>query len=404
MALQKRVYLDTACAGIYPKEVLEAANEFVGIVGDETMAPSDKTTFFREKLVETRQLAAQLFNCSPDEMALVENVTHALGVIANAVELTAESNVLVCDLEFQSSYLCFTQRQKKVGFEIRKVPHEGGVINAEIFRKYIDANTRLIVVSSVQEINGYRVDVAEIARLAHEFGALLIADGTQEAGAMKVDVKASDVDVYCTGMKKLLLNPFGGGFMYIRKELVDTLAPPYDGYFTVQMPSKYSNYVAYMENPDRSPFDDCPPVATAMKFEIGGYKNNLGAIGAGRAVRHLMGIGIENIEKTIIERNIQLTEGLARLGVTLCSPTDPAHMSPTVTFNLGLRDGKSEKEKELITYLNANNVIASLRCMIGLGGIRISMHYYTSREDIDAALFHIEEFLKNRRNGERDHA
>ena len=111
----------------------------------------------------------------------------------------------------------------EIGFELREVKTSGGRVTADDFRKYIDENTRVILLAAVQEINGFRADVKEIGKLAKEYGCYYIVDGIQEIGAFQVDVKDIDMDFYCAGGKKWLGNPFGMGFLYIKKEHLKTL-------------------------------------------------------------------------------------------------------------------------------------------------------------------------------------
>jgi selenocysteine lyase/cysteine desulfurase len=267
-------------------------------------------------------------------------------------------------------------------------------MTAEIFEKYIDSNTKLIVLATVQEINGYRADLKSICDMAHRHGCFVLADGIQEVGAMQVDVKTSGVDFYCAGGKKWLGNPFGMGFLYVRKDLIEKFSPAYDSYFNVSLPAGYDDYMSYLENPSRTPFDDCPVVQTAMKYEIGAYKNYIGAMGLARAIDVLLDVGTDNIEKHILMLNRRLTKALKELGVSVCSSEKAANMSPSVCFNFGLKGGKSLKEKKLERYLFAQNIFVSLRCSSGVGGIRVSMHYYTRTEEVDALLEAVKRWIE----------
>ena len=396
MGEKRTVYLDNACSGLYSDRVLACADEFVELMKNRSITASEKTNIMRTYLASARERVARLINCSADEIALVESTTHGLGIVSEIIELSPKNNVLICDLDYQASYLCVRQKQKRIGFEIRQVKSVNGGITAGIFERYIDRDTKLIIISSVQEINGFRANIKEISELAHKFGCYVVVDGIQEVGAMRVDVKESGADFYCSGSKKWICNPFGMGFLYVRDELVKQLEPAYDSYFNIELPSGYQNYVTYVENPDRTPFDPCPTVRTAMKFEIGGYKNYLGALGLSRAIDMLLEIGAEKIEETIIALNHRLIEGLRGMGIEVCSPKRRENMSSTASFNLGLKDGTSAREKELVDYLVSKGVMVSLRCSTGTGGIRVSMHHYTLPEDIDCLLSNTKDFLKGR--------
>lgn len=395
----KRVYLDNACSGLFTNEVLQVPKEFVALMENDEVTAGDKNLIMRGYLKRARERVGSLINCHPDEVALVESTSHAMGIVSDFFDLTQKDNVLVCDLEYQASYLCLRPKQKKIGFEIRPVAHEGGEITAEIFEKYADEDTKLIIIATVQEINGFRADLESICRMAHRRGIKVLADGIQEVGAMRVDVKQTDVDFYCAGGKKWIGNPFGMGFLYIRKDLIGKYSPAYDSYFNVMLPQGYDDYMSYLENPNRTPFDDCPTVTTAMKFEVGAFKNYIGALGLARAIEVLQAKGIENIEEHIFMLNRRLSRGLAELGIKTSSSQKPRNMSSSVCFNFGLKDNSSVQEKKLERYLFEHNIFVSLRCSSLTGGIRVSMHYYTTPRDIDEFLAFVREYLGKQADG-----
>ena len=92
--------------------------------------------------------------------------------------------------------------------------------------------------------------------------------------------------------------------------------------------------------------------------------------------------------------NKRLVDGLGKLGITMCSPTDEDHMSSIASFNFGFPGGSIEKEKKLVTFLQERGIKVSLRSSTGTGGIRISMHYYNSESDIDALIAGIRAYME----------
>ena len=123
---KQRIYLDNACAGIYPEKVLEVPLEFVNLMRNDTITAGDKNLVMRGFLALARERVAQLIHCHPDEVALVESTTHAMGIVTGFFDFRPKDNVLVCDLEYQASFLCLRPKQKKEQFEIRAVPNEIG--------------------------------------------------------------------------------------------------------------------------------------------------------------------------------------------------------------------------------------------------------------------------------------
>ena len=283
----------------------------------------------------------------------------------------------------------------RIGFEVREVKTSGGRVTAADFERYIDEHTKVILLAAVQEINGFRADVKEIGELARRHGCYYIVDGIQEAGALSVNVRELGMDFYCAGGKKSLGNPYGMGFLYIQRDLLDTIKPPYYSYYDIQVPAKFGDYLDYLEDPRRQPFDDYCLVRDASVFETGGYGNFLGAMGLTEAIHVLEDVGIENIEAHNKALNQYLYTSLAEMGFCMQSPGDVQHMSSIVVFNFdGLKDNSVVKERALLQALRAQDIFVTVRCSTGLGGVRVSFHYYTTKAEIDAFLNAVWAFLK----------
>ena len=390
----QEIYLDNAATSKPNPRTLACAQQFVELFTNPDKSASDITREMRGYLESARAKVAAFIGCDTDEVALVQNTTHGLGIIANAIPLEKGDNVLVCDLEYQASTVCWKPRIGKIGAELREVKSVNGTVTVADFAAVMDEHTEAIMLASVQEINGYRADVKAIAELAHAHNCYIAIDGVQEVGAMQVDVHAMDVDFYCAGAKKWIGNPFGTGFLYIRRDVAKKLDPMYYGYFSMKYPSKFKDYVSYLEDPARHPFDDDGIINDATKFEIMGFANYLGALGLREALQVQLDIGQEKIEKHIKGLNKHLVKRLADIGIRVCSPTDEAHMSSIASFNFGFPDGNIEREKRLVTYLQERKILVSLRSSTGTGGIRISMHYYNTPEQIDRLVDGIRDFMR----------
>lgn len=389
----RKVYLDNACACLVRPEVLQCCETLKVLLSDPEVTAGDANRQLRTYAAQARKAVAGFIHCDVEEVALVESTSQALGILANVIPLSSSDNVLVCDLEYLASVLCWKRRQEQVGFQIRRVYSHDGRVDPEDFARHIDGNTRVILIASVQEINGFRADIREITRIAHEHGILVIVDGIQEAGAFQVDVRETDVDFYCAGGKKWMGNPFGMGFLYIKKSLIGEILPDYYSYFKIDIPEEYhGDFITYLENPNRTPFDPFTLHRDASIFEVGGYSNYMGALGLTKSIQLLEAEGIATIEGHIRGLVRRLLNGLEKLPVHIASPTDDAHLSPTVSFNFGLVGG-SAHEKKLETYLVQRRIYVSLRCNAGTGGIRASINYYNSEADVDALLEAVAAFL-----------
>ena len=391
----KKIYLDSAATSLVQPEVLAACDEFINLNRDDTLSASDITLALRESLKGARKAVADLIHCDENEIALVQSTSHALGMLSVIFPLKKGDNILMCDLEYQASTVSFKRQADIKEFEVRCVKTSGGIVIREDFERYIDEHTKVIVLAAVQEINGYRADVKEIGKLCKEHGIIYVVDGIQECGALEVNVKDLGMDIYCSGGKKWLGNPFGMGFMYLNQNMINLLDAYAYSYFSIKMPKEYPDYISYLENPKRHPFDTYEIVNDASRFEIGGYANYPGAFGLKAAANLLLKKDIIKIESHIKHLVHIYIDGLSNMGIKVCSPTDEVHMSAITSFNFGLKDNNIDRERKLVKYLKDNNIFVSLRCSTGTGGIRTSFNYYNTKKEVEIALEKIKEFLQN---------
>lgn len=383
-----RAYLDNACMGRPDPEVMAEVEQALAVMKRACRPPTDYTVELHEHFPRARQAAARVFGCAEGNIALVESTSHGLGLAAEALPLRPGDNVLVCDLEFFPTVLCWRSRQKRMELEVRPVPTRNGRVGLEDFEALMDHRTRVIAISSVQEINGYRAPVADLAELAHAKGAWLVVDGVQEAGAMVVDMAELGVDVYCTGGHKWLRNPLGLGFLYLSDEIKDQADPSFYSYFNLTDPP--GGWACYLSNPSRTPFAPLSVRRDASRFEIGAFSNFLGAMVLAENLKKLAHMGLAKVEKKILSLGDRLVAGLGRMGLTPVSHLEEAARSGIITFNL---PGGREQEQRLNRRLDAQKVFVSVRYASGVGGVRVSPHYFNTSEDVEALLCEVEMFL-----------
>lgn len=389
----ERIYLDSAATNLVDPRVLKKAADFADMYRDTARTTNDVFREQKASLAEARRAAAHLLGCEAKEIALMQSTSHSLGMLSLALPLKKGDNVLICDLEYQASVVCWKAAMDKIGFELREVKTSDGRVTAEDFARYIDENTKVILLAAVQEINGFRADVKEIGELAHRHGCFYIVDGIQEVGALSVNVKELGMDFYCAGGKKWLGNPFGMGFLYMKKELIGTIKPPYYSYYDIQVPKEFGDYLDYLEDPRRHPFDDYILAEDVSVFETGGHGNFLGAMALAEAIRVLEEIGVKEIERHNIGLNKYLYRALSEMGFCMQSPGEEKHMSSIVVFNFdGLKQNSVEKERALLKFLRERNIFVTVRCSTGLGGVRVSFQHYTTKREIDVFLEAVREF------------
>ncbi len=363
--LLDKVFLDAACVSLAARPAVEAIQRFLDLA---MVCPLDSSThhhiFMDEMRSAARPAAARLINAHEDEVALVESTTHGLALAANAIPLEPSDHVLLSDLEFLQVAVPWVQKAKKDGIEVTVVPNRNGEVRVEDFAERLTTRTRVITVSTVQWTNGYRLDLAALGRLCHERGIWLVADATQQLGAIPLDVRQTPVDILACGGHKWLNSPFGCGFLYINHDVLLDLLPPLAGYLSIEDPP--GGWDEYFQSPDTTPVKNYKFVNAARRFD--------------RIAEHIYAL------------TDQLIAGLDRLGVRIVTPRARENRSGIVTFSVG----SAQENVNVMQRLLEKKILTSVRYTSNVGGIRVSCHFYNSAEDIDTLLAELKKIVSSR--------
>jgi len=357
------VYLNHAGHSPACKRVYEAVVK----CADKLMESGDYTVNVRK----TKSAFAKLVGAKIDEIAVVTNTTTGLNTIMHMLEVRSGKNIVTNDLEYPSNVYPWLKMKSK-GIEVRYVKNVNGKIPIEAYEKAIDDNTLAVSISHVIWTNGFKHNLKELADIAHKHGAYLIVDAIQSAGAVKVNVKEMDIDFMSCGTYKWLLGPTGAGYLYIREEYIDKFTPPYVGYAGVK----------YKEDPVEFDLYKLEWRESAEKFELG-TMSHFSFAGAQAAIELILEVGIENIEARIMKLTRYLTEKLLEKGFKLQSPIDDKERGGIVNFKL-------KNGNEICKKLKEEKVITSFRA----GGLRVSPHFYNTKEEIDLFIEKLQKLTK----------
>jgi selenocysteine lyase/cysteine desulfurase len=174
---------------------------------------------------ELKERFARLIGAKAAEIAFVQNTSDGENVVISGMDLARRGgNVVLDELHFTTSLYMYKSLEAK-GVELRIVKHRNWAIDTRDVERVIDANTRLVTLALVSNVNGYLHDVKTISGLAHAKGAYVYADLIQAAGAVPVDVRAMGIDFGATATYKWLMGDFGLAFLYVRDDLQGTVVP-----------------------------------------------------------------------------------------------------------------------------------------------------------------------------------
>jgi len=351
-------YANSCSQGALSRDVREAYEQYLDGWDDH----GAEWEHWVERAEAARVAFAQLVNAEPPEVAVTTSVSQAVSGLVSALPLERSRNrIVISEFEFPTVGQ-IAHAQELRGAEVVHVrPEPDGRIPLERFADAIDERTALVCCTAISYRTGYRLDVAEVARLAHERGALCLADSYQAAGAVPLDVRALGVDFLTAGTVKYLLASAGLAFMYVREGLHDRLLPTQTGWFAD-------------EDIFRMDISDYSPAGDARRFDSGTPPvPNIYAGLAGIALVEEVGVAaIETHVRGLVDR---LLAGLDELGATVTTPRGEGEHGPLVCV-------LSTDAPALVRALQAERVVTSERD----SSVRVSLHLYNVAEDVTRIL------------------
>jgi selenocysteine lyase/cysteine desulfurase len=345
----QRVYINSCSQGALSDAVRASYEQYLSD-WDEYGAPWE---YWVERQEAARAAFAGLVDAEPDEVAVTTSLSAGVSALASGLRYARRSKVVLTDWEFPTIGQIWHAQEARGARVVHVAP------TLEEYDRVVDDDTLLVALTHVSYRTGAMTDVAKIAELAHERGALVLLDAFQSIGSLPVDVKELGVDFLGAGVLKYLLGSAGLGFFYCRRDLVERVWPTQTGWFA-------DENIFAMDHTDYS------PAHTAARFQSG--TPPVPAIYAGIAGIELMQeIGIAATRKHVNSLNEHFIGGLDELGATLATPRDRHGALMCV---------KSTDSKALVAALDAEGIVTSERD----GNLRVSAHCYNTVEDVDTVL------------------
>lgn len=370
-ATRQGPYLDTADDGLNPKCVVDAMKghlEFSLRYGAGTNF-DERVYKFSDAL---RVKMAKLIHADVREVAIARSTSDALSAFANGIRFKAGQNVVANDIEFPCNVYAWMNLKQK-GVEVRLVKNRDGKVLLEDIEKAIDEDTRVVTISSVSMLSGFRAELERIGTLCKERNVYFVVDAVQQLGALDLDVKKCHVDMLASSCYKWLMVPNGVGFLFVDKNVLEELDVSKVGWQNVR------NARDFFEVPGAT--YDLTFKEDASRFQES-HPGVPGIYGLDAALDLIFKIGIENIEQRILHLIGLLIEGLNTLGIRIVSPLEEEYRSGIVII-------EPKNKEEALEEIVRNSISTSLRAT----GIRVSAHFYNNEEDIEKLL----EVLENKR-------
>lgn len=358
---QPHYYLNHAAFGVLSNRVNNSINEHLrernrGVI-ESFMIDSDIIEQARKKI-------AKLINApSSDQIAFVTNTSEGINLIAAGLNWSPGDSVLLNDAEFPSNVYPY-QNLRARGVNVRFAPAINGKITSEDLVNAMHDTDRLVGVSAVQFLSGYRINLKELGEVCADQNKWLIVDGIQAMGNSPVDVQDMQIHGLVSGGLKWLMAPMGIGFVYLSEELMNAISPSYVGWLSVETPWDLFNYEQGLNK-------------TARKFELGGL-NVPGIYALNASLDPFLEIGIEHIHAHLLALTDRIAKNIGVPDLTLF--TDGTHTERTGILTFNLPDNLNGDI--LVEALKKLHLTVSHRA----GKLRFSPHFYNSVSDIDAAV------------------
>lgn len=367
------VYFDNAATTFKPNQVIDSVVDYykhdcvnVGR-GDY-----DLTYELDMKIKDARESVAQFINAQSKEIVFTSGASAALNLIARgygATHLKEGDIVLSDEAEHASNYLPWVKACEDTGAKLKHIPLEdGGKITIENVRKMMSEKVKIISIAHISNVLAYVSDIKEIAKIAHEYGAILVVDGAQSTPHIEIDVQDLDCDFFAFASHKLC-GPTGVGVLYGKYDLLQDMQPDTYG------------------GGSNARFDMCGNILlkdAPYKFESGTLPIE-GILGLKSAIDYLMDIGMDNIHAYEMELKHYLVEKMKKLDNVIMY--NPDSESGVLTFNV-----KGIFAQDVATYLSDNGICvrSGQHCAKLLmdflktsATLRASLYFYNTKEEID---------------------
>lgn len=307
---------------------------------------------------DLRVAAARLINARKEEIAIVKNTSEGISIVAEGFPWQPGDQVIAFREEFPANYYPWLRLESR-GVKVKwlSIYDSLEVIAAAL------PGTRLLAVSFVNYLSGYRVDLETLGQLCRQNDCFFFVDAIQGTGVIPLDVQACGIDALAADGHKWMLGPEGNGFLYVARKWQEEIRPTEFGWTN---PANFFDYGTR----------DMTLRPDAGRYECGTL-NTVGCFGLRAALDLLLEVGVANIWEAVDALAQQLEEGARSRGYEVMLKRTRTTGSGIVSFR-----HPSIESSALVSALKQQEILATPR----QDWVRVSPHFYISPEEIERVI------------------
>lgn len=353
-----KIYFNHAAVSPLPVIVTESVQKYIQNRSREKI---DDYQSMVDTAARTKIHLGRLLNAQPDRIAFTKSVTDSLNILAGGINWNEGDRIILNDIEFPANVYPFLNLRRK-GVIIDFVKSVNGMVTLEDIEKLIKPETKLLSISFVQFLSGFRADLTSIGKLCKENDIIFCVDAIQGAGVIPLDVVESQIDFLAGGSHKWLMGLTGLGYLYVTELLQNKINQPFAGWLSVEDEWDLLNYNLNFK-------------ASAERFHTG-TMSFIGATALNASLQFLESVGYENIQNTVLENTSYFINKLSDMGLNpILNGVSKNNLAGIVTCPVN----NAEVVFDKLTGVN-------IKCSLREGQIRFSPHFYNTKDEINFVL------------------
>lgn len=367
------IYFDNAATTFKPQTVIDAVNRYyTEQTANVHRGDYDLSYQVSEEYESARESVARFINAQPREIVFTSGASAALNLVAygwGQKFLKPGDVVLSTEAEHASNILPWFKAAEVTGAIFEYIPlAENGELTLENFKAAMHNKVKVVTLANITNVLGYVAPIKEMAKIAHEFGAIIVVDGAQGVPHITTDVEDWDVDFLAFSAHKLC-GPTGVGALFGKYDLLQQTDP------------------FMLGGGSNARFDICGNILLKnppYKFEAGTPAIEA-VLGFKAAIDYISSIGMENITAYEHQLRDYLMSQIKDLDhITIYNPQAATGI---ITFNVKdifAQDAASYINSQGVAVRAGNHCAKILMDMLETSEtIRASLYFYNTKEEID---------------------